>query len=357
MLKKHLHKILKLVFIFVFSYFINIKYIFAQTFQPVKTPSFTEIGRMINSFNSNILQNSVLLLSALALVVFLFSLVSFLVKRAKGDTQSLKNDKEAMLWGLIALFVLVSVWGIIRFAQDMIGISGDNNINLPRICIGDNCGQQASQNPASGVGGNQNGEGFNDKGGSAPKVDEGAVSYSASSVLSWTPSMKVGSSNNKSSEVKELQQILKDKTGASIPVDGIFGKETEAALKSFQSANGMVADGEVGPTVRSFFAYIYLGYYDPSNSLIEDAISDWPEYVTQDVFPTTKQSEILQAMLLQEGCYGAGGNTDVPGVFGTNSILALNRFQENNSLLITKTPALNQATKAALMSSQTYSCK
>lgn len=50
--------------------------------------------------------------------------------------------------------------------------------------------------------------------------------------------LKLGS---KGQEVKELQDFLE------ITVDGDFGPATEAAVKSWQSKNGLVADGIVGP--------------------------------------------------------------------------------------------------------------
>ena len=50
--------------------------------------------------------------------------------------------------------------------------------------------------------------------------------------------LKLGS---KGQEVKELQDFLE------IAVDGDFGPATEAAVKSWQSKNGLVADGIVGP--------------------------------------------------------------------------------------------------------------
>jgi len=49
------------------------------------------------------------------------------------------------------------------------------------------------------------------------------------------------------SEVKAMQVIL---TGAGYhvgPVDGIFGPATQAAVKAFQAAKGLVPDGIVGP--------------------------------------------------------------------------------------------------------------
>jgi len=50
--------------------------------------------------------------------------------------------------------------------------------------------------------------------------------------------LKVGS---RGKEVKELQEFL------NIGADGIFGKGTESAVKKWQSDNGLVADGLVGP--------------------------------------------------------------------------------------------------------------
>ena len=50
-------------------------------------------------------------LAALALILFLFGVVRFVVM--SGNEREKSHSKEAMLWGLVALFVLVSVWGII----------------------------------------------------------------------------------------------------------------------------------------------------------------------------------------------------------------------------------------------------
>ena len=50
--------------------------------------------------------------------------------------------------------------------------------------------------------------------------------------------LKIGS---RGKEVKELQEFL------GIQADGAFGKGTEAAVKKWQSDNGLVADGIVGP--------------------------------------------------------------------------------------------------------------
>lgn len=58
------------------------------------------------------------------------------------------------------------------------------------------------------------------------------------------PTLRRGSQGD---EVADLQTILNARYGADLDVDGNFGKATEAAVKAFQKANGLTADGVVGP--------------------------------------------------------------------------------------------------------------
>ena len=51
----------------------------------------------------------------------------------------------------------------------------------------------------------------------------------------------------KGEDVKQVQQLLKDAGYLTGNVDGIFGKETLAAVKTFQGSRGLAADGIVGP--------------------------------------------------------------------------------------------------------------
>ncbi|MGI5893402.1 MAG: spore cortex-lytic enzyme [Candidatus Merdivicinus sp.] len=55
---------------------------------------------------------------------------------------------------------------------------------------------------------------------------------------------KVGSRGN---EVKAIQQELKDRGLYNGNVDGIFGSQTEAAVKRFQKQQGLAVDGIAGP--------------------------------------------------------------------------------------------------------------
>jgi predicted chitinase len=55
-------------------------------------------------------------------------------------------------------------------------------------------------------------------------------------------------------DVKKIQQKLKALGYLSGAVDGIFGPGTDAAVKAFQRANGLGADGIVGPVTQTALA-------------------------------------------------------------------------------------------------------
>lgn len=56
------------------------------------------------------------------------------------------------------------------------------------------------------------------------------------------------------SDVRTLQQKLKDAGFAISVVDGVFGPGTDKAVKEFQQKNSLVADGIVGPKTRELMA-------------------------------------------------------------------------------------------------------
>jgi hypothetical protein len=63
--------------------------------------------------------------------------------------------------------------------------------------------------------------------------------------LSPWPEVKSGSNGH---PIKTLQYLLRAR-GHNIAVDGVFGPQTETAVKAFQGNQGLAADGVVGPTV------------------------------------------------------------------------------------------------------------
>lgn len=65
---------------------------------------------------TNILQPMISVFIALALLYFFWGMSQFIL-HADSDVEREKG-RQVMFWGIIALFVMVSVWGIIRVIQN-----------------------------------------------------------------------------------------------------------------------------------------------------------------------------------------------------------------------------------------------
>ncbi|WP_422116913.1 C40 family peptidase [Brachybacterium sp. UNK5269] len=74
----------------------------------------------------------------------------------------------------------------------------------------------------------------------APTVTAPAAVLDSSQKLRW---------GSRGGAVEDLQSALNDH-GANLAEDGVFGKRTHAAVKSYQSDQGLRVDGVVGPETR-----------------------------------------------------------------------------------------------------------
>lgn len=71
---------------------------------------------------------------ALALLYFFWGLAMFILNA--GDEDKKNKGRAVMIWGIIALFIIVSVWGLIGLVQQSFGISGEKNIPIPSVDLG-----------------------------------------------------------------------------------------------------------------------------------------------------------------------------------------------------------------------------
>jgi len=71
--------------------------------------------------------------------------------------------------------------------------------------------------------------------------------------------------------VRDIQRALAERGYTTGPIDGIWGRQTIRAVKSFQHDNHLEVDGVVGPQTRAAL----LGAAAPSSSLLEDAAVVW----------------------------------------------------------------------------------
>ncbi|MES3005289.1 MAG: hypothetical protein V4690_04295 [Patescibacteria group bacterium] len=87
------------------------------------------IERLVDSIGGII--NSLLpILFALALVYFFWGLIKYI--RAAGDAKAAAEGKSIMIYGVIALTVMVSIYGLIAWLQSTLGIEG-NSVTIPTV--------------------------------------------------------------------------------------------------------------------------------------------------------------------------------------------------------------------------------
>ncbi|TNB48651.1 hypothetical protein FF124_05830 [Martelella lutilitoris] len=65
----------------------------------------------------------------------------------------------------------------------------------------------------------------------------------------WLPQEKVASAPDKQAIVRDIQSILNERGYDAGPEDGLLGAKTDAAIKAFQTKNGLEPDGAITPAL------------------------------------------------------------------------------------------------------------
>jgi hypothetical protein len=89
---------------------------------------------IITTFNNNVIKSAGTLLMSLAVLIFFWGVIQYIWGVREGDAGKAKVGNAFMGWGLVALFVMFSVYGIIKFSQRILGIEGTTKtIDIPTI--------------------------------------------------------------------------------------------------------------------------------------------------------------------------------------------------------------------------------
>ncbi len=78
---------------------------------------------LLTSFGG-LLNQVITLVFALAVLYFFWGIGQFVLHA--GDQKARDEGKKKIIWGVIALFVMVSIWGIIAFIGGIFGIDTSN---------------------------------------------------------------------------------------------------------------------------------------------------------------------------------------------------------------------------------------
>lgn len=76
---------------------------------------------------TNTVSRLIPILVGVALIVFIWGLITNLMS---SNEEKRKEGRKIMVWGIIAIFVMVSIWGIVEYIQDVLGI---DDIDIIRV--------------------------------------------------------------------------------------------------------------------------------------------------------------------------------------------------------------------------------
>lgn len=129
--------------------------------------------------------------------------------------------------------------------------------------------------------------------------------------------------------VVELQRALVDQ-GYELDVDGVFGDETDVAVREFQTDNELDVDGVAGPETWAALADDEDAEYEDGDEYDDD---DDEEDAEEDGMPTLALGARGPSVrALQQTLVGLEWELAVDGVFGPVTDQAVREFQAQNEL-------------------------
>ena len=156
--------------------------------------------------------------------------------------------------------------------------------------------------------------------------------YSSSAAKSSSPVSSIGKtleSGSTGDAVRALQKRLKTLGYLSGSVDGSFGAATEAAVKAFQSNNGLSADGKAGTaTLNALYSSDAVTASGSSSGGSSSGSSS--SSVTLEEGSTGTAVKQLQQKLKNLGYYSGS----VDGNYGSGTVAAVRAFQQANNLTV-----------------------
>lgn len=60
-------------------------------------------------------------IAGMTLLVFFWGLAKFIARVGGGDEKAVAEGKSLMIWGVLGLFVMMSIWGILSFLTNEFG--------------------------------------------------------------------------------------------------------------------------------------------------------------------------------------------------------------------------------------------
>lgn len=113
------------------------------------TGAFSSLKTIIESFSSDVLAALGTLFMGAAVVIFFLGIVQYIWGLREGDPKKVSAGNQFMMWGLVGLFVMFSVYGIVKWGQEIF-FGKDANITtiaIPQVKFNTTGGAPSTSGP------------------------------------------------------------------------------------------------------------------------------------------------------------------------------------------------------------------
>lgn len=80
---------------------------------------------------SGVINKLIPLVIGAGVLVFLWGVLMYVL--AQGESEKREEGKKFMIWGIVALFVMTSVWGLVKLLQSTAGVGNSTAPSTPKI--------------------------------------------------------------------------------------------------------------------------------------------------------------------------------------------------------------------------------
>ena len=87
----------------------------------------TNVGNILQFFSCTLIRSVVPLLFTLATAAFIWGIIQYFLN--PDNEEKRKAGKSYMTWGIVALFIMVSMWGLVGILSNTFGI----NVLIPQL--------------------------------------------------------------------------------------------------------------------------------------------------------------------------------------------------------------------------------
>lgn len=103
------------------------------SFSPVLALAAVDTGnlQLIVDFIKRTVASLIPIFFGLAIIYFFWGLIKYI--QSAGDPKAAGEGKSIMIYGVIAIAVMVSIYGLVAWLQVVFGINADAGVNLPDV--------------------------------------------------------------------------------------------------------------------------------------------------------------------------------------------------------------------------------